>query len=129
LFNRYDYILPGPLLASNLVGGQVFRTDLLTPLPPNMNSGDDATASDHLPVLMTFANPYTQPFAVTKFSRSNNAVNLQWGAVPGGRYRVESSTNLANWTVLVTNLLMTNYTGALNTNASEAVKFFRVRTQ
>ena len=129
LFSRYDYILPGPLLASNLVGSQVFRTDLLTNLPANLFSNDDATASDHLPVVMTFANPYTRPFTVTKFSRSNNAVNLQWGAVPGGRYRVESSTNLASWTVLLTNLLTTNYTGSLNTNTSEAVKFFRVCTQ
>lgn len=126
---RFDYILPGTLLFSNIATSQVFRTDLLTPVPPTLNSSDDATASDHLPVVMTFANPYTKPFCVTAFNRSDRGVNLQWSAVPGGIYRVENSTNILTWTALETNLVTTNYTGNFSTNTGEAVKFFRVRTQ
>lgn len=127
---RIDYIFPCALLSSNLISSQVFRTDKLPiPLPPNLFSNDSKTASDHLPVVMTFANPFAQPFSVTAFSRSNQAVNVQWQSVPGGIYRVENSTNLADWTALATNLMATNYNCVLNTNAGEAVKFFRVRTK
>lgn len=127
---RIDYIFPCTLLFSNVVSSQVFRTDKLpAPLPPNLFSTDSQTASDHLPVLMTFANPFAQPFSVTGFSRSNPAVSLTWNAVPGGLYRVEDSTNLADWTALATNLVATNYSRVFITNASEPVKFFRVRTQ
>ena len=41
LTKRYDYILPCAVLFSNLVSSQVFRTDLLNPLPPNLYSDDD----------------------------------------------------------------------------------------
>lgn len=127
---RIDYIFPCTLLFSNIVSSQVFRTDKLpAPLPPNLFSTDSQTASDHLPVLMTFANPFAQPFSVTGFSRGNPAVSLTWNAVPGGLYRVEDSTNLADWTALATNLVATNYSRVFITNASEPVKFFRVRTQ
>ena len=129
LSERIDFIFPCTLLRSNIIKAQVFRTDLLNPLPAGLNAGDDATASDHLPVLMTFANPYAQPFRMTTFTRSNASVNLQWGAVPGGVYRVESSTNLASWMPLATNLLTTNYAGSFSSNASATNTFFRVRTQ
>jgi endonuclease/exonuclease/phosphatase family metal-dependent hydrolase len=127
--SRLDYIFPGLLLYSNIVTGQVFRTDRLTPLPPNLNSNDCKVASDHLPVLMTFANPFAQPFRVTGFTRTNAAVTLQWQSVPGGLYQLEGSSNLATWTALATNLLTTNYSGRISANSSEPVIFFRVRTQ
>ncbi|MFM2082734.1 MAG: hypothetical protein RL380_1425, partial [Verrucomicrobiota bacterium] len=55
--SRIDFILPCGALASNILSSQVFRTDLVTPTPTNFNAGDNATASDHLPVLMTFRDP------------------------------------------------------------------------
>ena len=57
--DRFDYILPGPLLFYNIASSQIFRTDLLEPTPPGLQQLDDKTASDHLPVLMVFNNPYT----------------------------------------------------------------------
>jgi hypothetical protein len=102
---------------------------LPAPLPPNLFSNDTKVASDHLPVLMTFANPFAQPFRVTSFARTNAAVTLQWQSVPGGIYRLESSTSLTAWTALATNLLTTNYSGRISTNASDAARFFRLRTQ
>jgi endonuclease/exonuclease/phosphatase family metal-dependent hydrolase len=127
---QIDYIFPCALLFSNVVSSQVFRSDKLpAPLPPNLFSTDSQTASDHLPVLMTFANPFAQPFSVTAFSHGNQAVNLQWASVPGGRYRVETSTNLIHWTPVETNLVTTNYSGTLNSSAGGETMFFRVRTE
>lgn len=124
---RFDYILPCQLLFSNVVSSQVFRTDLLTPLPSGLNASDDQTASDHLPVLMVFANPYTQPFRLTSVTRSSNTVALQWGTIPGQNYRVECSSNLAGWTTFADNLAATNFNFLLSTNLTNAPQFFRVR--
>ena len=78
LTKRYDYILPCMALFTNIVSSQVFRTDLLTPLPPNLFSYDDNTASDHLPVFMVFANPFNPPFRLLAIGRTNQIVSLQW---------------------------------------------------
>ena len=56
---RFDYILPCGMLASNITSSQVFRTDLIANPPPPLKANDDMTASDHLPVLMTFHYPTT----------------------------------------------------------------------
>jgi endonuclease/exonuclease/phosphatase family metal-dependent hydrolase len=127
LTNRYDYIFPCRLLSSNIVSSQVPRTDLLYPVPSGLNSNDNKVASDHLPVLMTFANPYTRPFRLTSFTRSNSAVTLQWEALPGQNYRVEWSSNLDGWATLADNLAATNYSFLLSTNRTNAPQFFRVR--
>ena len=58
LGKRYDYVLPGGFLFTNIISSQVFRTDHLTPLPPPLLATDSVTASDHLPVMMVFSNPY-----------------------------------------------------------------------
>lgn len=124
---RFDYILPNALMFSNVIGSQIFRTDKLFPVPPNLNSNDDRVASDHLPVLMVFKNPYQNPFEVLSVSRSNSAVALNWQSVPGQLYAVESSPDLVNWTTFATNLMATNFSAVLNTNAPDVVQFFRVR--
>ncbi|HEY0548819.1 MAG TPA: endonuclease/exonuclease/phosphatase family protein, partial [Verrucomicrobiae bacterium] len=54
LTKRYDYVLPCALLATNIIGGHVFRTDLATNIAPALTN-DCVTASDHLPVFMSFA--------------------------------------------------------------------------
>jgi hypothetical protein len=124
---RYDYILPCTLLFSNIQSSQVFRTDLLTNFPSNLYSNDDKVASDHLPVLMVFNNPFTKPFVLTSFTRNNQNLSATWEAVPGQSYRVESSSNLTSWTTLVDNLLATNYNFTVNTNLPASAQFFRVK--
>jgi endonuclease/exonuclease/phosphatase family metal-dependent hydrolase len=124
---RFDYIMPSPLMFSNIVGSQIFRTDKLVPVPPNLNSNDDKTASDHLPVLMVFKNPYQNPFQLLSVVRGNLTVTLNWESVPGQQYTVESSPDLTTWTAFATNLMATNFTQTLNTNAPATVQFFRVR--
>lgn len=93
----------------------------------NLNSNDDMVASDHLPVMMVFNNPFTQPLMLTSFVRSNQDVALAWQSVPGQSYRVESSSNLTSWTLFVDLLLATNYSYSMITNQSVPVEFFRVK--
>ncbi|HEY9509166.1 MAG TPA: endonuclease/exonuclease/phosphatase family protein [Verrucomicrobiae bacterium] len=129
LSRRYDYILPCGLLSSNVVSSEVFRSDLLHPLPSNLFSSDSKTASDHLPVLMVFGNPYARPFAVT-ISNFNDHVELAWFSIPGQTYRVERSWDLITWTPWITNLLATNsstfFSGATFGSSNQ---FFRIRRE
>jgi endonuclease/exonuclease/phosphatase family metal-dependent hydrolase len=124
---RYDYILPCTMLFSNLVGGQVFRTDLLYPVPPNLYSNDNIIASDHLPVFMVFANPFNTPFRLLSIGVSNQIVSLTWESTSNRQYHVEISSNLTAWTPLVTNLAATGADFTFTTNVPGDVKFFRVR--
>jgi endonuclease/exonuclease/phosphatase family metal-dependent hydrolase len=127
LSRRYDYILPNTLLFSNIQSSQVFRTDLLDPAPPDLFTNDNVTASDHLPVLMVFNNPFTRPFRVTSFTPADQSVSLTWQSVPGQSYRVEASASLTTWTALADNLLATNYSLTLTTNLAVPAQFFRVK--
>jgi endonuclease/exonuclease/phosphatase family metal-dependent hydrolase len=125
---RFDYIMPCPLMFSNIASSQIFRTDKLPSFPPNLFSNDDKMSSDHLPVVMIFNNPFYKPFNTTSFARNGTNVAFNWQTVPGQTYRVEGSTNLTAWTALATNLTATNYSSAFATNSTPDVKFFRVRS-
>jgi len=126
LNGRLDYIFPNGLLFSNIKTSQVFRTDLLDPVPPNLNSNDDQVASDHLPVLMVFNNPYDRSFRITSITRSNPNVTLQWESIFGQPYRVDGSSNLTAWNVLASNLTATSHRFTLSTNLAGDEQFFRV---
>jgi endonuclease/exonuclease/phosphatase family metal-dependent hydrolase len=126
LTRRYDYILPCAMLFSNIVSSQVFRTDLLTPLPPNLFSYDDTTASDHLPVFMVFANPFNTPFRLLSIGVTNQIVSLKWESVSDRSYNIEVSSNLTAWTPLAINLTATGADCTFTTNVPGNVKFFRV---
>ncbi len=126
LSHRYDYIMPSPLLFSNITSSQVFRTDLLPNPPPPLLTNDDMTASDHLPVFMVFANPYSKPFRLTSVTRSNTTLALSWQSVLGQPYRLEASSNLSDWTVLAPSLMATGGNFNFSTNTSADAQFFRV---
>jgi endonuclease/exonuclease/phosphatase family metal-dependent hydrolase len=129
LDKRFDYILPCGLLFSNLAGMQVFRTDLLTNYPPNLYSNDDKSASDHLPVLLVFNNPFDTPFKLLSATRTNQNLTLQWESQCNRSFSIETSTNLTDWTPLVTNLATctTNSPLVFTTNTgSDPSKFFRI---
>jgi endonuclease/exonuclease/phosphatase family metal-dependent hydrolase len=123
---RYDYILPCAALGSNIVGDQVFRTDLLTPLPANLYSNDDQIASDHLPVFMVFANPFNVPFHLLSLEMTNQIVLLTWESQSNRSYAVEVSSNLITWTPLAAHLVATGARAAFSTNVPAAAGFFRV---
>jgi endonuclease/exonuclease/phosphatase family metal-dependent hydrolase len=123
---RFDYILPCGLLFSNIIASQVFRTDRLPNPPAPLLANDDKTASDHLPVVMTFANPYAKPFRITSITRTNQSVSVEWESVPGQPYRVEGSSDLATWSVVSTNITATGANASFRTNLADLVKFVRV---
>ncbi len=124
--SRLDYIFPGPLLYSNIKTSQVFRSNLVTPLPPGLNSNDSQVASDHYPVLMEFNNPYDKPFQLLAVTRMNPTVTLKWESVFGQSYRVETSPNLTTWATQANNLVATGTNHTYSTNLNDATRFFRV---
>jgi endonuclease/exonuclease/phosphatase family metal-dependent hydrolase len=126
---RYDYILPCALLFSNLAAGEVFRTDLLTNPPFPLWTNDDKIASDHLPVILVFKNPYESPFRLLSIARGNPGVSLNWESVPGQAYRVETSRDLALWSAAAQNLLATGVNCSFDTNTIPGSQFFRVRRE
>ncbi len=123
---RFDYILPCGLLFSNVVASQVFRTDRLDSPPPPLLATDSRTASDHLPVLTVFANPYV--FSLTGITRSDGGVTITWNSVTGQPYRVEASSNLASWQLLAAGLVATNGQMSFRANPDAHLRFFRVGT-
>ena len=128
LYNRYDYILPCAMLFSNIAASEVFRTDLLTNFPPNLFSNDDKVASDHLPVLMVFKNPFDTPFKLLSVGVTNRALSLKWESQYNRSFNVEASTNLVSWTPFATNLITTttNPVFTFTTNATGSPQFFRI---
>ncbi len=126
---RFDYVLPCDLFWSNAVDSQVFRSDMLPGPPAPLLPGDSATASDHLPVLVTFANPYAKPFRLLAVERNRETLVLQWEAVPGNVYRVEQSDDLQHWAVMSASNLATDYLAGLVTNRSDPAFFFRIYRQ
>ncbi len=124
---RYDYILPCAMLFSNIVSSQVFRTDLLSPVPPGLYGNDDSTASDHLPVFMVFANPFNTPFRLLSIGRTNQIVSLTWESTSNRQYHVEVASNPVAWTPWVSNLTATGANFTFATNVPGGMKFFRIR--
>jgi len=122
---RFDYVLPNGLLASNLVGGQVFRTDVLPPpVPPELRSDDDLVASDHLPVVLVFR--YPDPPLRASLSVSGQTVVLTWPALVGRNYRVETSPDLQTWTTATTDLTATQAGMTWTGPAAADSQFYRV---
>jgi endonuclease/exonuclease/phosphatase family metal-dependent hydrolase len=126
---RLDYIFPCGLLSSNIAGSQVFRTDRLSPVPPNLNSNDCKVASDHLPVLMVFNNPYADRnpvFRVLSFALTNQVATFRWEAIAGRPYAIQTSTDFSNWTTFATNLSTAGTQLTFTTNIPFGRQYFRV---
>jgi endonuclease/exonuclease/phosphatase family metal-dependent hydrolase len=126
LSSRLDYVLPGGLLYSNIAASEVFRSDVLAPLPPSLLATDSESASDHLPVLMVFNNPYETPFLLTSVAMSNQLYRLDWRASPGQTFYLQASFDLTNWMVCATNTQPNtrDYVAILSVTGSAA--FFRI---
>lgn len=123
---RFDYIFPCGLLFSNITSSQVFRSDLVFPSAPPMMASDSATAADHLPVVMTFRNPYDVPFIIRNLRLSNQVATLRWTTIPGDRYRVETSADSIAWQSAATNLIAPTGEISLQISANNASQFFRI---
>ena len=123
---RYDYMLPGGMLFSNLVTNLVIRSDTTTPLPVGWTAGETGVASDHTPVLAVFKNPFNTPFRLLSGNVTNGLITLRWESAAGRQYRVEAASNLTLWSSLTTNLIATGAVSTFRTNASSAARYFRV---
>jgi endonuclease/exonuclease/phosphatase family metal-dependent hydrolase len=126
LNRRYDYVLPCGLLSSNILSSQIFRTDLIPgPLPPLLSS-DSVTASDHLPVVMEFSNPFITDFELLSISVSNGMVSLTWETTPGRLYDIEGASTPGVWQLQVTNIsaMSTNVTYVLP--ATNTALYYRI---
>lgn len=115
---RFDYILPGAMLFTNLSTNWIFRTDYLNPVPPGLQSDDVQVASDHLPLVAIFQNPYYVPASFTVGVRiENQSAVVSWNSVAGGKYVVRGSFNLTNWfnasPTITATAPNTEWTGAL----------------
>jgi endonuclease/exonuclease/phosphatase family metal-dependent hydrolase len=127
LSRRYDYILPCALLGSNLAGAEVFRTDWLTNEYPRLRTNDSRVASDHLPVLAVFANPYRQPFRLLSIACTGQEFSVSWESLPGQSYSLERATLLTGWTPLGEAVTATGAVTVFKTNRAPGPEYFRVK--
>ena len=124
---RFDYILPGQMLSTNLATNWIFRTDYLIPVPPSLQSDDVQVASDHLPLVAIFKNPYFVQVPIRAAVRvENQTATVSWNSIVGSKYVVRGSFNLTNWLNVSPTITATdtnsNWSGALVPNSM----FFRV---
>jgi endonuclease/exonuclease/phosphatase family metal-dependent hydrolase len=129
LNRRYDYIMPGGLLFSNILSSQIFRTDLIPGPPAPLFSTDSVTASDHLPVVMEFLNPYGLPFRILSISSSNTTASITWESVPGAVYQVEAQAPGGSWTVQASNIVAGAATLTYPIPATNEARLYRVGQQ
>jgi endonuclease/exonuclease/phosphatase family metal-dependent hydrolase len=129
LSSRLDYILPGGLLYSNLTWGMVFSTETMDPRPPTLSRFDVQTASDHLPVLVTFRNPRSDPFRITSAAITDRLVSLRWQAQPGRRYQIEGSRDFDEWGLVPGKIEAGSTNGVWNSLMRFDQQFFRVRLE
>lgn len=123
---RLDYVLPCALLYYSATDGRVFRSDKVSPPSPPLLAVDSATATDHLPLMLTFRNPYNVPLVINSLALSNQVATLRWSAIPGERYRVERSSTFAAWQPTLTSLTATTNQLSVQLPATNSVQFFRL---
>ena len=79
------------------------------------------------PAATIFQGGATAALTLDQPQKSSSTITLQWSSVEGGRYTIETSTNLTNWSNAETNIPG----AAINTQRTEsapgATGFYRVR--
>jgi len=127
--SRLDYIFPCTVLSSSINIRQVFRADKIGVPPSPLTTNDTRIASDHLPVMMVFNNPFADQNPVYKiysFSVSNQNATFKWAALATRAYNIEKSPDFTNWTNLKTNLVATGTNITFTTNIPFGSSFYRI---
>jgi endonuclease/exonuclease/phosphatase family metal-dependent hydrolase len=125
---RFDYILPGQLLFTNIATNWIFRTDYLNPTPAGLLADDSQVAADHLPVLTVFRNPYRLPPTFRAGVKvENQTVTVSWDSVPLHKYVVRGSLHLTNWITVSTTITATGTNSAWSGSLVPGGMFFRVQ--
>lgn len=86
-------------------------------------SGGTATITE--PVVTNFVGSYGSTVTASEPVISNTVITLRWDATEGGTYRVETSTNLFDWTAVTTNAVATSAFGAITVTNSDTPLFHR----
>jgi hypothetical protein len=119
------YTLDGSLPTTNSL---LYSTPLL--LTSNVNvaaSAFETNFDNSITVSALFA---IQPFLFTSMGFTNDVFQLQFSGAAGSNYVLQASTNLINWTPLVTNLATTNLFYLMDAGASNSpYRFYRVLQQ
>jgi endonuclease/exonuclease/phosphatase family metal-dependent hydrolase len=125
---RFDYILPGQLLFTNIATNGIFRTDYLNPTPAGLLADDSQVAADHLPVLTVFRNPDRLP-PVFKAGVKVEAqtVTVSWDSTPMHKYVVRGSFNLTNWITVSATITATGTNSNWSGSLVPGGMFFRVQ--
>lgn len=124
---RFDYILPGQMLFTNIATNWIFRTDYLNPLPAGLLSTDVQVASDHLPLVAIFNNPYWVPPAFKAEVRLiDQTATVSWNSVSGNKYIVRGSFNLTNWFNVSPTITASGSTSSWSGSLVPHAMFFRV---
>ena len=111
---RFDYILPCTALSTNIQSSFVHSSDLT------------ATASDHLPIMMTFHDPDDVSEPNLAISKNDDLVNLRWSTLEDSINRLESSPNLKEWNIVEDELLSTSGTIDYSSTTTAERLFFRL---
>ncbi|NGO39149.1 hypothetical protein G4L39_07025 [Limisphaera ngatamarikiensis] len=120
---RFDYLLVGGWLVTNLVESGVFRSDVAG--AGAVQPEDSRTASDHLPVWAGFANPGAIPRSVLARDTSGTW-RLSWWMAQGVRYRVESSVDLGEWLLVTEGVAVRPGYWTIAVGGGGGPRFFRV---
>jgi len=125
---RFDYILPGMMLFTNIATNWIFRTDYLSPTPPGLLSDDSQVAADHLPVLTIFRNPDRLPPGFkARVKVEPQTVTVLWDSVAGSKYIVRGSLNLTNWFNVSGTITATDTNSDWNGSLVPGGMYFRVQ--
>ncbi len=134
--SRLDYIFPCTVLSTNINSKQVFRADKIGVPPAPLTTNDTRIASDHLPVLMVFNNPYatSQPYTnpvykILSFSVNNQSGTFKWESLATRSYTIERSTDFTNWSIFRSNLVASSTNFTFTTNVPFGSNFFRIYRQ
>lgn len=76
-------------------------------------------------VVTNFIGSYDTTVNATEPVISNGTITLTWDATEGGTYRVETSTNLFDWTAATTNAVATSIHGATTVTSAASPLFHR----
>jgi YHYH protein len=77
-------------------------------------------------VVTNFVGGSGGAFSLSTPSKQGATVTLTWSSVEGGSYRVESTTDLNNWTTNATNIVSQGINTRTNLNSAASATFYRV---
>jgi hypothetical protein len=77
-------------------------------------------------VMTNFLGSTNLPHKLTKPAVQSSTMTLSWSGIEGGSYKLESSTNLASWTAILTNVASSSGGGYTNGVVAGDKRFYRV---